>query len=125
MLPLWLLVRHMREQEDPATRHPDLTLYLAQKDAAQVLPELTIDPALLPLKVTSCLPCVLQQQQVDCKAIPYLLHGKSWPLHAHLLTHTADIQVFANIQYDGPKNLQAANTAVHLVLTFERPCSTT
>ena len=53
MLPLWLLVRHMREQEDPATCHPDLTLYLAQKDAAEVLPELTVDPALLPLKVTS------------------------------------------------------------------------
>ena len=78
MLPLRVCVQRMREQEDPAARYPDLTLYLAQKDAAKVLPELTINPALLRLKVISLLPCahttdqdLLEQQlSFDFKAIP-------------------------------------------------------
>lgn len=53
-VPLSLLLDHIKEKEEGAVTapHQDFTLYLAQKNVHEVLPELAVNPQLLPLKVS-------------------------------------------------------------------------
>ena len=48
---LGLLLEHIQQRESDTSPAENIILYLAQKDVAQVLSELAIDPQNLPLKV--------------------------------------------------------------------------